>query len=174
MALISLQYRFRQPFRADARSAYSWCTDYRASDAAYFGDRRTRAIRWLAADTLVMTDTTYPKGRRVRIQRLVRLSPGELSWTNTHLSGPFRHSQYWYRIVADGPQRSHLDFRGLKLERRAARLARAATARRAEAERREDASLWRDRLAPALESDLGRSGRGVGRGRKRSRASGRR
>ena len=64
---------------------------------------------------LMLTDTTYPAGRRRRIHRLVRLNPSELAWTNTHLDGPFRHSQYWYRIVADGSRRCHLEFYGSRL-----------------------------------------------------------
>ena len=155
MVFVSLQYEFRQPFRVSAERAYRWCTDFRASDAALYGDGRNRSVRWLSDDTLVMTDTTRHRGRALRIARLVRLNPRRLSWTNTHLNGPYRHSQFWYRIVPDGPRRSHLEFVGLKVERHPRRLAAPAVRRRARAEARSDAATWRNRLAPALDRELG-------------------
>ncbi len=159
MPNVSLRYRFRQPFRAPAKAAYAWCTDFRPSDAEIFGDRRLRSVRVLAADAVVMTDVTYPSGRRTRIQRLVRLFPEELSWTNTHLNGPYRHSQFWYRIVPDGPRRSHLEFSGLKIETHARPLSAREVGRLAAANRRSDAATWSRRLGPALDQDLARTGK---------------
>lgn len=154
MTIESLQYRFRQPLGVPARAAFDWCTDFRAEDAALFGDRRRRMLRRVAPDALVMTDTTYPDGRPVRIRRLVRLQPETLSWTNTHLDGPYRHSQFWYRIVSEGPHRCHLDFSGLMLMTRARRLSEGERAKLARSHRRADASVWRRRLGPALEAEL--------------------
>jgi hypothetical protein len=149
----SLRYRFRQPFDVPAREAFEWCTDFRASDGELFSGRTLRTVTPLTEDTLVLEDTTYPGGRPRRIRRLVRIDPTERAWTNTHLDGPFRHSQYWYRIVADGASRSYLDFRGLRLVRSPRRLAPEERERRAEAERRNDSTEWRTHLAPALEAD---------------------
>lgn len=154
MALDSLQYQFRQPFRVPAQAAYRWCTDFRASDGVLFETPWQRSVKWLSRDALVLTDTTFPNGRARRIQRLVRLDPSKLAWTNTHLNGPFRHSQYWYQIVSDGPRRSHLEFTGLRLVKSPRRLKAAEVARLAEIERREDSGLWRRRMAPALEREL--------------------
>ena len=159
MTTVSLRYRFRQPLRAPAREAYTWCTDFGPADAELFADRRTRSVRRIAPDALIMTDVTYPAGRRVRIRRLVRLFPEERAWTNTHLDGPFRNSQFWYRIVPDGPKRSHLEFHGLKLESHAHALVPSEVVRRSEASRRSDAATWHRKLAPALARDLAPSDR---------------
>jgi hypothetical protein len=160
--IVSLQYHFRQAFRVPARVAYAWCTDFRSTDARLFGDRRSRTVTRISEDALVLTDVTYPGGRRLRIRRLVRLAPGRLSWTNTHLDGPHRHSQFWYRIIADGRSRSHLEFDGLQLARAGRALSPREIARRAAAEGRHDAATWRTHLAPALHAELaGRRSRAV-------------
>lgn len=155
MVVVSLRYAFRQPFGVPARAAYAWCTDFGAGDGALFPEKTRRSVRWLTHDTAIMTDTTLRAGRPLRIRRLVRLSPPLRAWTNTHLDGPFRHSQHWYRIVADGPERSHLEFEGLRLESSPRRPTAREVVRRAEARRRLDAAEWREWLAPALERDLG-------------------
>ena len=154
MVTVSLRYRFRQPLRASARDAYAWCTDFGPSDAEIFADGRTRSVRRIAPGALLMTDVTRPAGRRVRIQRLLRLFPEERAWTNTHLSGPFENSQFWYRIVPDGPRRSHLEYRGLKLETHARAPTPSEIARLTRENRRSDAATWRRKLAPALARDL--------------------
>ncbi len=154
MPVTSLRFEFRQPFPVPAKAAYAWCTDFRSTDGGLFEQKWRRAVQRLSADALILRDTTYPDGRVRLIQRLVRLNPKELSWTNTHLSGPFRHSQYWYRIVPDGPRRSHLEFTGMRLVRTRKALPPAERARLTEEERRGDSTLWRRRLAPALERDV--------------------
>ena len=120
---------------------------------------RSRAVRRIAPDALVLMDVTSPNGRRRVIHRLVRIDASTLSWTNTHVDGPFRHSQYWYRVVPDGPRSSHLEFTGLRLVRVRAKLSPAEIRRRALAERTADSALWRGSLAPALEAAAG-TGRG--------------
>jgi hypothetical protein len=156
MPVVSFRYRFDQPLKAPARAAYGWCTDFGSDDGALFSERTLRSVRWLSDDALVMTDTTYPRGRLQRIRRLVRLDPDQMAWTNTHLDGPYRHSQYWYRILPDGSRDAHLEFRGLRLETTARPLSRSEVERRAEQCRRSDAGEWRRRLAPALARDVGR------------------
>lgn len=157
MTTISLRYSFRQPLRASAPRAYAWCTDFDPTDASLFGDRRTRVVRRIASDALLMTDVTYPKGERRSIRRLVRLFPEEMAWTNTHLTGPFRNSQFWYRVVPDGPRRSHLEFHGLKLESHPRAPSAAEVERLARENRRSDSATWRRKLAPALARELARS-----------------
>lgn len=157
MTLNSIRFRFRQTIRASARSAYTWCTDFGPSDAALYGDGRTRTVRWLATDTLVMTDTTVKAGRRQSIVRLVRLSPETLSWTSTHLTGPYRYSQFCYRLVPEGPRRCHLEYVGLFLESTARPLSPGTLSRRVEDNRRADWAIWRQKFVPALERDLGRA-----------------
>ncbi len=157
MPTVSLQYEFRQPFRASAGDAFAWCTDYRPSDAALFPKKWERSVRWITPDALVLTDVTFPSGRRRVIQRLVRIDAAQRTWTNTHLTGPFRHSQYWYRVVPDGGKRSHLHFTGSRLLTVRRKLPASAVASLTRAERAEDATLWRRYLAPALERDVRRS-----------------
>jgi hypothetical protein len=149
----SFQYRFRQPLRTSARAAYSWCTDYGPDDGKLFSERTIRSVQRLSHDAFVLTDTTFPVGRPLRIQRLVRLNAARLAWTNTHLTGPFRHSQFWYQLVSDGPQTCHLEFTGLRLQTFPRPLSISDRTRRAAAYRRSDAGEWRRRLAPSLERD---------------------
>ena len=156
MSVYSLKYRFRQRLSAPARAAYAWCTDFEPQDGKLFPVKWIRSVRRLSEDALILTDTTFPGGRTRRIHRLVRLNPSETAWTNTHLDGPFRHSQYWYRIVPDGSQNSHLEFRGLRLVRSARALSKSEVARLTDVERRSDSGLWRLRIAPALRRELTR------------------
>jgi hypothetical protein len=156
MPVYSLQYSFRQRLDAPAKVAYTWCTDFEPDDGKLFPMKWERSVRRLSEDALVLTDTTYPAGRVRRIHRLVRLNPSELAWTNTHLDGPFRHSQYWYRIEPDSPRTCHLEFRGLRLVTSRRRLSVSEIARMADEERRSDSSLWRSRMAPTLKRDLAR------------------
>jgi hypothetical protein len=155
VTLIELRYGFRQPFRASAPAAFRWCTDFRPADASLFEDGRTRAVRRLAPNTLAMTDTPARGSGQPRITRLVRIFPEELAWTNTHLTGPYRYSQFWYRVEPRGRDRSALEFRGLKIERRPRAVPPREVARLARAEGRSDAATWREQLAPALDRDVG-------------------
>jgi len=154
MSVSSVRFRFRQSFRVPAAAAYEWCTDFRPGDARFFDVKWRREVRRVAEDAIILTETTWPEGRTRVIQRLVRLNPQALAWTNTHIWGPFRHSQYWYRIVPDGARRSHLEFTGMRLVRTARPLTVAEKTRLAEQERRSDSALWR-RIAPALEREVG-------------------
>ncbi|MGA7861069.1 MAG: hypothetical protein WCB19_04360 [Thermoplasmata archaeon] len=167
MAIYSLQYSFRQPLAASAKAAYAWCTDFEPNDGKLFPVKWERSVRWLSKDALILTDTTFPDGRARRIHRLVRLNPSEKAWTNTHIDGPFRHSQYWYRIVPDSAQSCHLEFRGFRLVASPRPLSESAIARMAAAERRSDSGLWRRSMAPTLKRDLSRRARSSRKPRKR-------
>ena len=156
MPQTSLTFRFKQPFRVSAQEAFDWCTDFREEDAKKFPFPLRRTIRWLTPDALLMTDVSFPEGKRRRVQRLVRINAAERSWTNTHVSGPFTHSQYWYSVVPDGPRRSHLEFRGLRIITTPKKLDRKTVERLTQEERQGDATLWGKYLGPALERDLGR------------------
>jgi hypothetical protein len=160
MVIVSLPYQFRQPLRVPAKAAFSWCTQFESADGRLFSQKTVRSVRWLNPDTAILTDLTFPGGRRRRIRRLVRIDPQRMAWTNTHLDGPFRHSQFWYRIVPDGTSASHLEFDGLKLEFSRQALTPAEIARRARANRDSDAGEWRRRLAPALEAEVASHPRG--------------
>ena len=150
MVLISLRYRFRQKLRASARAAYAWCTDYEPADGALFSQKTRRTVRRLTEDAVILADVRYPKGQPRTIHRLVRLDPTSHSWTNTHLDGPYRHSQFWYRIVPAGTKASYLEFEGLQLTEVPAPIPPKEILRRARLLKRSDSAEWRDYLAPAL------------------------
>jgi hypothetical protein len=154
MPLISLRYHFRQALNVPARAAYDWATDFDPADGRLFSRKTRRTVHRLTDDAVVLTDVTYPDGRPRRIRRLVRMDPAGMAWTNTHLDGPFRHSQFWYRIVPDGRSASHLEFEGFTLEEVPRRLSSAMVAARAAQNRRHDSAEWRDYLAPALEAEV--------------------
>lgn len=154
MSIVSLRYRFRQDFGVPARPAFEWATDYAPDDGRLFSRKTRRSVERISDDAFILTDLTYPEGRARRIRRLVRVDPKQMAWTNTHLDGPFRNSQFWYRIVPDGRGACHLDFEGFLLEKVRRRLSPAQAARRAELNRRHDAAEWRRFLGPALEAEV--------------------
>jgi hypothetical protein len=154
MVVVSLRYGFQQRFNVPARAAYEWCTDFGPADGSLFSQKTKRTVQRLTGDTLILADAKSTKGSRQVIHRLVRLDPPSMAWTNTHLDGPHRHSQFWYRIVADGPRTSHLEFEGLHLARARGTLSRNEIARRARLLQQHDSAEWKNFLGPALESDL--------------------
>lgn len=153
MAVWTMQYHFRQGFRAPATRAYAWCTDYDPDDLARMGDRGTRRIRWLADDVVILSDRFAGNGHPFTKEKLVHLMPDRLSWTSTHLAGPVQYSQFLYTIQRRGRARSFLDFTGLQVESRRGAPTRARRTAAAEQLRRVDAATWRQ-LARHFHSDL--------------------
>ncbi len=152
MPLISVNFEFRQRFKVPAKEAYAWATDYRPDDHALMGQRGRRKIERIRDDALILTDTYLNEGgASVTKKRLVRLYPERLSWTNTHLAGPNRHSQFLYVIVPEGRNASHLHFTGREIRSAGKLTAKQLAALVAEV-RKDDAALWK-RLARAMESD---------------------
>lgn len=115
MKSYSLRYGFSQHFGVSADTAYRWCTDYQPDDWARMGEKGIREIEWLNEDTVILTDTVEGAKGKTTKQRLVRLHPERLAWTNTHLAGPNRHSQFWYQVTPVGQGSSRLDFTGLQI-----------------------------------------------------------
>lgn len=116
MRSYSVRYGFSQAFEVEPSTAYEWCTDFREDDWARMGKKGTRRIQRINDDGLILTDSVGTGKRRVTKRRLVRLNPDRLAWTNTHLSGPNRFSQFWYEIVSDGKGGSSLEFTGLQVK----------------------------------------------------------
>ena len=156
MPLVSFEYRFRVRLPAGAEAAYRWATDYAPDDPARMGQDGHRRIERLTAEALVLTDTVRTPRGAVTKQRLVRLRPRLRSWTNTHLSGPMRHSQFLYTILPAGPRRSTLEFVGLQVERARRPLSARDLAQRARAVARDDAATWR-RLARVMRRELAKA-----------------
>ena len=153
MPLVSFEYRFVVSLPASAPDAYRWATDYAPDDPARMGELGRRRIQPLTDGAILLTDTVRVDGRTVTKQRLVRLRPRLRSWTNTHLAGPMRHSQFLYRIVPRGPRRSMLEFVGLQVERVPRALPASQLARRAQEVARADRATWR-RLARVMAEEL--------------------
>ena len=156
MQRISLCFEFSQRFDVAAAAVYAWSTDFRAQDIELMGKRGRRRVTRVCNDTLVLTDTFLTEdGGRVTKRKLVKLYPERLEWTNTHLTGPNRHSQFLYRVAPEGKRRSRLDFTGRQLESVASATPKEARAL-ARKIAREDAGTWKT-LARALAAELRRA-----------------
>jgi len=149
----SLRYSFNQRFNAPAKQAFDWCTDYTPQDLSLMKESGERRIRRLTGDTIILTETTQSKGQSIKKTKVVRLNPDQLSWTSTHLSGPYKHSQFLYRIVAERKSESRLYFTGLILRYSSRRLNKHQLRRIAESERRADSRAWKH-LAVAMGKDF--------------------
>ncbi len=172
MPLVSLSYRFTVLLPLPPEAAFHWATDFRPDDLALTGQTGTRTVEWIADDALFLTDTLRTPRGPVTKRRLVRLLPERLAWTNTHLSGPTRYSQYLYELTPVGRRRSRLTFTILQLERSARRPSAAARAARARTVAREDAHTWRT-FARAMARDHAKR-RAGGRPRSPPSSAGRR
>lgn len=155
MVASSFGFSFRVRLPASADRAYRWATDYGPEDLAMMGETGRRSVEKLSADALLLTDDVVQDGRRVRKVRLVRLLPEKRSWTNTHLSGPIRHSQFLYEITPISRHASRLEFTGLQVEHGPRALTAAQRARRAREVRAKDRKAW-TRLVRAMRRELGR------------------
>ncbi len=154
MAILTAQYRFRQRFRVPAAQAFRWCVDFGPADLALEGTRGRRRVRRIADDLVILSDTFLrPAGPPLVKTKLVRIRTSQMSWTSTHLTGPNRFSQFWYRIVPDGPRASHLDFTGLHVERSVSGVGAAAETKLARRLAKADSLGWK-KYATAMEAEL--------------------
>jgi hypothetical protein len=154
MPLQRTPYEFSVRLPAPRDRAFRWATDYAPGDLALMGEHGRRKVERLAPNLLLLTDSIVtPRGRVIKV-KLVHLLPERWSWTNTHLSGPARHSQFLYELVPAGRGRCRLRFTGLQVERVARSATSAGVARRAQELVREDSAAWR-RLAAAMRRDVG-------------------
>ncbi len=142
MPLVSVPYQFSVVLPAPPRAAFRWATDYAPDDWARMGQEGIRRIATLTPDAIVLTDTVLRGRSWVTKTRLVRLYPGRLAWTNTHVGGPARHSQFLYELEPAGRGRSRLTFTGRQIERSARPLGPSALAARSRELAREDRALW--------------------------------
>ncbi len=153
MPFIAIDYRFSQRFAFRARRVYAWVTDFQPHDIELQGKKGRRKAIPLCDGAFLLTDTFVGgDGKRVSKKKIMRLYPRRLSYTNTHLAGPNKYSQYLYEIVPLGARSSRLDFTGREIRNVKAMTKRqlAAEARRAKAR---TAAIWR-RLARAMARDL--------------------
>ncbi len=157
MPIRSIKYRFTQHFKVPALEAYRWCTSYDPKDLSLMGTKGKREIQWLSKDAVILSDSFRKKnGGTFTKKKIVRLDPSALSWTNTHIAGPFKYSQFLYKIVPEGKNSSRLEFRGLHLQSFDARN-KQNTRTLASKIRKEDSGTWK-LLAKELNKDLGQKG----------------
>lgn len=148
-----IDYAFRTRFRVPAAWAFRWCIDYSPNDMASFPNYGTRRVRWLSDRTVELHDSyRLADGRWVPKVKLVQIYPEERRWVSNHVEGPNHHSQFRYRVSAQGPRASILLFQGRELHWGGRPLSATAVARLARQLRSEDSEFWR-RLAAAMEQD---------------------
>jgi len=153
MHVYSVTYGFKQPLKLSAQDAFDWCTDYKPYDVTIMRETGKRRIRKLTHDAILLTETTVTSRTTVRKTKLVRLNRPDLSWTNTHISGPHRHSEFIYKIEPQGRNRSRLKFTGLLLCYSSNVLTREKLRKIARDERHADSKAWHY-LAAAMEKDM--------------------
>ncbi len=105
-----MRYEFSQRFKVPADEAFRWCTDYAPNDHALMGLKGSRRFKRLAEDTILLDDTTYTGEKAVRKTKLVRIDAKRMTYYNVHLTGPTKHSLYFYQIVPEGEGGSRLDY----------------------------------------------------------------
>jgi hypothetical protein len=154
--ITSVRYGFSQAFSVPAKDAFRWAIDYQPGDFALMGVDGRREITKLSDDAFLMKETIRHGSRTATTRtKLVRIDPEGMSFSNTHVSGPAKHSQFLYRIVPEGENGSRLRFTGLLLYRSEKEPTRKEVARIAAEERRTDSGIWK-KLAKAMEADLKR------------------
>lgn len=158
MVAVSIKYEFSQHFRVPAKEAFAWATDYSPRDHALMGIKGDRKFKRVSDGALLLEDTLYHGKKSVTKKKLVRVDPKSHTYYNIHLSGPTKHSLYFYQIVPDGDGESRLDYIGYEVyyPKKAPSKKELAEIMAAESEswRRE----WGN-LAKAMEKDLRGKGR---------------
>lgn len=153
----SARYQFRQNFSVSAQKAFEWCTDFESGskDHMLMGTKNAeRQIERVTEGTLILADTFRAEDGNVKKRKLVQLYHDRLSWVSTHLSGPYKYSQFLYEITADSPNTSHIDFFGVQLNYDKANASEKEKAELAKKLCREDSEGWK-LLAKAMEKELG-------------------
>lgn len=146
----TIRYEFDQHFDFPAKDAYKWATDYEPEDSFFLGLTQKRKVEWIDKRTVILTEFFRKDEKRFTKKKLVRLNPERFSWTNTHISGPTKYSQFLYEIIPEGKKTSRLHFTGLQLE-----YGNVSPKGLAAKIKKEDSEIWK-RLAKAMEKDLGK------------------
>ncbi len=151
----SLRYHFSQNLAAPPLEAYKWCTNYDPNDISLMQQKGKREITHLTEGSIFLTDTFFAGKKTVTKEKLVHLYPDRLSWTNTHLSGPNKYSQFLYEIKPAKGSLSKLNYYGLQMEyQEPIKLGKSELEARETAQRNEDAAIWKI-LAKEMEKELG-------------------
>ncbi|MGH9917617.1 MAG: hypothetical protein ACRD6W_01905 [Nitrososphaerales archaeon] len=153
MVLVPIRYSFSQKFSVPVEEAFMWAIDYDPDDFSLMGQEGKRKINRLSEDTFILEDSRKTVEGWVEKTRLVRINPERRSFSNTHISGPTLHSQFWYEFFPEGKKASRLDFTGLLLYTSEKKLSSQEVSKMTAAERKGDSKIWKN-LAKAMEADL--------------------
>ena len=150
----SLRYHFSQIFAIPPLEAYKWCTDYDPNDLTLMHQKGKREITHLTETTILLTDTFYNQKESIKKNKLVQLYPDRLSWTNTHLSGPNKYSQFLYEIKPENKSSSKLNYIGLQMEyKKSIKLGKKEIEAREIEQMKQDAAVWKI-IAKEMEKEL--------------------
>jgi hypothetical protein len=147
-----LRYSFSQKFSVPVDEAFRWSIDYEPDDFSLMGWQGKRKVERLSDDTFLLEDARKTDKGVVEKTRLVRVNAERRTFSNTHISGPTLHSQFWYEFFPEGSGASRLDFTALLLYASAKRLTSEQVSKMASEERKADIKVWKN-LARAMESD---------------------
>ena len=153
MVLVPIRYSFSQKFSVPVEEAFRWAIDYDPDDFSLMGQEGRRKINKLSEDTFILEDARKTVDGWVEKTRLIRINPERRSFSNTHISGPTLHSQFWYEFFPEGKRGSRLDFTGLLLYPSEKKFSPGEVAKMAAEERKGDSKIWKN-LAKAMEADL--------------------
>jgi len=149
----SLLYHFSQIFAMPPLEAYKWCTNYDPNDLTLMQQKGKREITHITENTIILTDTFYDQKGTIKKKKLIQLYPDRLSWTNTHLSGPNKYSQFLYEIKPEKEGLSRLNYIGLQMEHKKLKLDKKEIATREAEQMNEDAAIWKI-IAEEMEKHL--------------------
>ena len=113
-----------------------------------------REITHLTETTILLTDTFYNQKESIKKNKLVQLYPDRLSWTNTHLSGLNKYSQFLYEIKPENKSSSKLNYIGLQMEyKKSIKLGKKEIEAREIEQMKQDAAVWKI-IAKEMEKEL--------------------
>jgi hypothetical protein len=156
VVLNPVRYSFKQKFAVPVEEAFRWSLDYDPDDFSLMGLEGRRKINKLSEDTYILEDARNTVKGWVEKTRLIRINPERRSFSNTHISGPTLHSQFWYEFLPEGKGKSRLEFTGLLLLSREKKMTSDEIAKIAAEERKGDSKIWVN-LAKAMESDYAKA-----------------
>lgn len=116
-----------------------------------------REIIHLTENTIILTDTFYNEKETIKKNKLIQLYPDRLAWTNTHLSGPNKYSQFLYEIKPENKGSSKLNYIGLQMEyKKSIKLGKKEIEAREIEQMNQDAAVWKI-IAKEMEKELGKT-----------------
>jgi len=116
-------------------------------------ENATREVQRVSEGTVILVDTYRAGGKVVVKQKLVCLYPEKFTWTSTHLTGPYRYSQFLYQITPETDRICRLEFTANFLDYTKEGADKTEIEKVAREEHRIDADNWK-LLADIMEKEL--------------------